>query len=415
MVSNRSEFINSWNNNGSYFDMLRLMASLSKLFSESTTPYLDYRLAENLFCKYFNAINDARSCTAYDARLGSLGIGIKTFGINSGSSTEKVAEFNRLKTVLDPLHGHDLAEKLAEFRNERIDFANNTYDVTDSIYHIVGRKDGLLTVFNTPYRKIDINNINNVLESDKSISFNDGQDSYTFNKSKSVLMKRFDLPSEHQEIEVDIIDDPLELLSSLLSSSNAECEMKHSVDTAKTEIGTGRDLMKLVKVASYKPRIKGYDYVVLPLYSTRGKIMHVPTGSGLNQWNAGGRPRDVNEVYIPVPKYIHKNYPDFFPERYTEFELVLPNGDKLSAKICQDGGKALMSNPNSALGQWILRKVLHKTPGELVTISDLIVFGIDSVLIENTHTKNSIGQSVYKISFTNSDYESYSSFIEYDD
>ena len=74
-----AEYLKSWQSNTKYFDMLKLMAQLSKLFSESNVPYLDYRLAENLFCKYFNAANDARSCTAYDARIAHIGIGIKTF------------------------------------------------------------------------------------------------------------------------------------------------------------------------------------------------------------------------------------------------------------------------------------------------------------------------------------------------
>ena len=82
MYNNLESFLNNWKGNSTYFEMLRLMASLSRLFSESATPYLDYRLTENLFCKYYEAQNDARSCTAYDARLSSLGIGIKTFGKN---------------------------------------------------------------------------------------------------------------------------------------------------------------------------------------------------------------------------------------------------------------------------------------------------------------------------------------------
>ena len=139
----RTKFIESWQSNNQYFEMLKLLASLSKLFSESATPYLDYRIAENLFCKYYSAINDARSCTAYDARLGKLGIGIKTFGIQNGTSVEKIAEFNRLKPELDKLNGKKLAIQLAEFRNDRIHVANNTYDIEKSIYHIVGRSNGV--------------------------------------------------------------------------------------------------------------------------------------------------------------------------------------------------------------------------------------------------------------------------------
>ena len=53
--SNLEEFLEGWNSNEKYFEMLGLMARLSKLFSENDVPYLDYRLTENLFCKYYNA------------------------------------------------------------------------------------------------------------------------------------------------------------------------------------------------------------------------------------------------------------------------------------------------------------------------------------------------------------------------
>lgn len=387
--------------NEAYFDMLRFMASLSRLFSENSIPYLDYRLAENLFCKYFGALNDARSCMAYDARLGGLGIGIKTFGIQKQSSVEKIAEFNRLKPELDPLKGRDLAVKLAEFRNDRMDVANSAYDVTESLYHIVGRKENRLIVFNSPYTKIDIDSIADVKDTKTSISFNDGKDYYTFNKSKSVLQKKFDVPEKFVEVEVEILEDPLEVLYSLL----------HATPHAAPVPVVGKSLPVSV-LPLFKPRVKGYDYVVLPLFSTRGKVQHVPEKSGLNQWNAGGRKRDADEVYIAIPKIIHSKYPDFFPARDCPFELHLPDGNLLSAKVCQDGSKALMSNPNSALGHWILRKVLRIPYGRVVTMADLIRFGIDSVLIEKLHTRSLAGLEQYRISFTNSDYESFSDFIE---
>lgn len=387
MEDYRVNFLEKWQSNEQYFDMLVLLSSLSNLFSDNSVPYLDYRVAENLFCKYFNAINDARSCTAYDARLGALGIGIKTFGIKK-TSTEKIAEFDRLKPQLDALSGKSLAVQLAQFRNERIDFANNTFDVSDSIYHIVGRCDGGLKIFNTSYDKIDVDDIHEVKDKEKSLSFVSGGEFYNFNKSKSVLMKRFFLPKEYKYVPVEILEDPLQLLSELL-----------------------RNQTKELKKACLQ---KGVDYVVLPLYSTRGKVAHVQEKAGLNQWNASGRKRDENEVYIPIPAKIHKEYPDFFPTRDEPFELQLPHGESLSAKICQEGGKALMSNPNSALGEWILRKVLKKKPGELVTMEDLNRFGVDSVYIEKKHRKNDSGCEVFSISFTTSTYESYQNFFEED-
>lgn len=387
MYGNLESFLNNWRNNSTYFEMLQLMASISRLFSESATPYLDYRLAENLFCKYYDAQNDARSCTAYDARLAGLGIGIKTFGLKNGSSVEKIAEFNKLKPRLNGLNGMDLARQLGVFRNERMQFANNTYNVSETQYHIVGRQEGMLRVFNTPYELVDTEHIYDVNDTETSISFNDGRNEYSFNKSKSVLQKRFYLPKDYVEVPVKILEEPLELLSLLL---------RNQTETARI----------------HRAEVKGYDYIILPLYSERGGVRNVPEKSGLNQWNAGGRRRNANEVYIPIPKSIHHSYPDFFPDRDIPFELRLPDGSVLSAKVCQDGGKALMSNPNSALGEWILRKVLRKKEGELVTIEDLNTYGIDSIKVVSTHEINLAGEQIFKLVFSNTDYESYSDFID---
>lgn len=404
-------FLNTWQNNKTYFDMLRLMSSLSKLFSDNPVPYLDYRLAENLFCKYYNAQNDARDCTAYDAHFSDLGIGVKTFGIENYSS-EKVAEFNKLRTRLNNLVGVELAHQISNFRNERIEFANNLYNVNNSLYHIVGRQKGCLKIFNTSYEKINIDNIVDVEDNETSICFNDGINEYSFNKSKSVLFKKFYLPKEYVDVPVDIIDEPFELLASLL---NVKVVPSKPIIVNNAPLGFSDSIMsvpsKPIIVQSYKPEVKGYDYVILPLYSNRGGYPNVPERSGLNQWNANGRKRDANEIYIPIPQSIHHNYPDFFPQRDFPFELHLPDGTILSAKVCQEGGKALMSNPNSALGQWLLRKILRKREGELITIDDLYRYGIDSIKVISTHKKNSAGEKIYKIKFSNSDYEDYSSFI----
>ena len=63
------------------------------------------------------------------------------------------------------------------------------------------------------------------------------------------------------------------------------------------------------------------------------------------------------------------------------------------AKICQDGGKALMTNPNEDLGKWILREVLNIEEGELVTYEMLEEIGIDSVQL------NKFEDGTYEINF----------------
>jgi len=58
-----------------------------------------------------------------------------------------------------------------------------------------------------------------------------------------------------------------------------------------------------------------------------------------------------------------------------------------------DKGKGLMSNPNRALGEWLLDDVLKIAEGQLVTIEMLRDLGIDSVEVR----KNS--ESDYEIDF----------------
>lgn len=384
---NLSAFLEGWQRNDKYFEMLGLMAQLSRLFSENEVPYLDYRLAENLFCRYYDADNDARSCTAYDARIGQVGIGIKTFILKSNNqSVEKIAEFNRLKPQLNGFEGIDLARKLGIFRNERMEFANRQYNVNETQYHIVGRQEGVLKIFNTPYETVDINNIQLESDDETSVKFHDGKNWYTFNKSKSVLMKLFQLPASYKEIPVQILEEPLAMLEDFFTQQSTSLQLA-------------------------RRRIKGYDYVILPLYSqSRREGKYVPEKSGLNQFNAGGRRRDENELYIPVPAELRNMYPNFFPDRETVFALKLPNKECLTAKICQDGGKALMSNPNSALGKWLLRDVLRKAPGNIVTMEDLDTLGFDSICVEDLHERDNEGKKIYRLSFSNTD-ENYEQFL----
>jgi hypothetical protein len=83
--------------------------------------------------------------------------------------------------------------------------------------------------------------------------------------------------------------------------------------------------------------------------------------------------------------------------------LHLPNGDILSAKVCQDGSKALMTNPNQDLGKWLLRDVLGLQKGELLTYRKLERIGLDSVIVWK------ISKGNYGINFTKID--SYKNFF----
>ena len=49
--------------------VLRVIGSLSKLSTDGDIPYLYYRMAENIFCKAFQAMNLARSDTPFVLKL----------------------------------------------------------------------------------------------------------------------------------------------------------------------------------------------------------------------------------------------------------------------------------------------------------------------------------------------------------
>jgi hypothetical protein len=146
--------------------------------------------------------------------------------------------------------------------------------------------------------------------------------------------------------------------------------------------------------------------VVLPLYSTGAETKTIPARSGLNQWNALGRVRSPGESYIPVPRIVHRLAPTFFPNRHSNFELELPNGQTVVAKICQSEGKALMSKPNSSLNFWLFQLIDGSLENYVKRFStkspyryeDLVRLDFDCVRIQksNTHkfkmTTGSIGE-----------------------
>ena len=126
------------------------------------------------------------------------------------------------------------------------------------------------------------------------------------------------------------------------------------------------------------------EQLCLRLYSVNKSGKFVAQKSGLNQWNASGRKRHPNEIYIPFPVEDRNRKTDFFPPRDTPFNLRLPDGTIISAKVCQDQGKAIMSNPNKDLGEWLLRKVFEIPENTIITYEMLEKFNVDSVVF----TKN---------------------------
>ncbi len=192
--------------------------------------------------------------------------------------------------------------------------------------------------------------------------------------------------------EVEIMDDPYTFLMSITEKLPEKTGHKdyHNVYG---------DIMELVH-KSYNKKFVNKPMLCLPLYSRKGhdKEKYVPEKSGLNQWNASGRVRDVNEIYIPYQAEDRRRDTSFFPPRDTSFTLHLPDGKKISAKVCQGAdknnplvGKSIMSNPNSVLGKWLLRDVFEVEEGTLITYEMLEMFGVDSVVfIKNNELDYSI-------------------------
>ena len=97
-----------------------------------------------------------------------------------------------------------------------------------------------------------------------------------------------------------------------------------------------------------------------------------------------------------------KSFQTFFLKRDETFNLEISTGEIFEAKVYQDNSKALISRPNKALSDWLLRKVLQLKEGELATIEKLNELGFDSVII----TKNK--KSEFKIDIMQTD--SYDNF-----
>ena len=381
-----------------YTNYLKAIGAFSNLYSSSDKPFIQYRVAENAFCKAFEADNLARADVAYDAIIDGFGVGIKTFILSGNSKVEKVAEFNSRSAELRKFKGIDLARELAGYRNERIEFADRVYEVEKRVYHIIGRDSLVIKIFEVGYDLIDKDSTEIISDSKSSLKFKDSKNEYNFNYSKSVLMKRFIVPKDYIEIDVDIIDDPLEVLLKLI---------KVDLKTKPKTVANTDKIGKLNLIEADHP-IPGIDYVILPLYSPNAKKNNkepiVPLKSQLNQWNAGGRKTDPGEVYIFIPKIIHKLAPGFLPKKNVIFNLKVPSGEVLIAKVCQSGDKALMTNPNNAMSKWILRKVLKLNEGELLDYNKLKLVGYDSVKI----TKIKVGE--YLIDFAQ--LNEYENFIE---
>ena len=363
-----------------YKKMLSIVGALTQLFSESDCPYLAYRAHENIFCKYFEADNLARMDCSADAKKNRIGIGLKTW---TGQDDQKVAEFGKLRETFAGLSGLDLVKKIAEYRNERIRVTKNLNGIDEMIYHVVKRVPGAMQILECAFDYIDIDRISLIRNRGNvnNTYFTDGRHTYHFSTSKNTLYMIFEDMELLDNFNVEIMDDPYTCLMNLMPGVSVE---------------------SVFEKATPKVSVPKENQICLRLYSTKPNgTKYVAEKSGLNQWNGARfvrrtgeyKPRDPNELYIPYPAEDRRNTVGFFPDRDTVFNLRLPDGSEIPAKICQDDGKAIMSNPNNLLGEWLLRKVFELSEGTLVTYKMLLKFGIDSVVF----TKH--GELDYSVDF----------------
>ena len=342
-----------------YKKMLSIVGSLTQLFSESDCPYLAYRAHENIFCKYFEAENLARLDCSADAKKNRIGIGLKTW---MGQDDQKVAEFGKLRETFAGLTGLDLVKKIAEYRNERIRVTKNLNGIDEMIYHVIKRVPGAMQVLECAFDYIDMDHISLITNRGNvnNTYFTDGRHTYHFSTSKNTLYMIFEDLELLDNFNVEIMDDPYTCLMNLMLGVSTETVVEYVAPQPVTPKG---------------------NQICLRLYSTKSDgTKFVAEKSGLNQWNAGGRKRHPDEVYIPYPAEDRERTRGFFPDRDTVFELRMPDGTVIPAKVCQQDNKAIMSNPNKILGEWLLRKVFELPEGTLVTYEMLQRFGVDSVV-----------------------------------
>ena len=336
-----------------YIDYLKLTSSLSKLFSDSLAPYLYYRAAENIFCLAFEAENLSRSDISIDAKKENIGFGLKTFLHGNGKTFQKVAEFNAVRNEYANKSDREIIEFISKSRNKRLDICLEGYGVDKLIYHCLTRSDNQISIYECSMDMVQLDKIKNIVRNKNTIQFEDGLNEYSFNLSKSTLYKRFNCDNSLENINIEILENPYDVLSSIRNSNPTI--LKH---------------------------VSSLPFIYLPLYAPSSKDLEPANASGINQWNAGGRDRDENELYIPIPSWIHKIFKGFFPDNNDDkFNLILPDGTVLNAKMCQSGQKGLMSNPNKALGKWILRDVLKVPLKTLIDRKYLDSLGIDSVIV----------------------------------
>lgn len=390
-----------------YLRLLKPVASLSYLFSDNHVPYLNSKFVERLYVRASDAEDTAADNSSFDAIAPiKVGVGIKTF-VSSKSAkfeNEKIAEFTKDANagMFDGLDDEQLLRKAIELRNLRLSSDANSYglDITNAIYHCLIRIEGGAIIQEEPMSLVDVPKLHPVdgqgrelREIGDKVILSDGINTYSYNKSKRVLYKKFKVNIPPSAEFGGLINLPInknilnELSGDVLAGSAISDDVFCLKDVKQEPLIFDSEANADDSALTQMPD----NFVILPLYSTKGGKKEVPERSGINQWNAGGRVRKFGEAYIPIPSWIYRSHPNFLPARNQYFRLKLQDGTIQKAKICQDGGKALMTDPNDKLCAWfysaiepnlsydkIMKRLQEKRP---YTYADLVRVGKDSVKI----------------------------------
>ena len=194
-----------------YKNMLRIVGELSRLYSTSDSPFLYYRAHENICARCFGMTNNARSDDSADAYGDGIGVGLKTW---VGGINQKVAEFGKLRPQYEGLHGMDLIQRIAEYRNLRIRTTMRMHGIQQMLYHIVKRIPGAMVIYEAAFDPIDIDaiTIDEKRGTENSVYFSDRRHTYHFSLSKNTLYMEFADMEKLDEFKVEIMDDPFSFL-----------------------------------------------------------------------------------------------------------------------------------------------------------------------------------------------------------
>lgn len=392
-----------------YESLIRAIGSLSGLFGDGVNANIHYRTVERLFIYTTKAKDLTRKDKVFDALVGKhfeIGVGIKTFALQAKgviSKMEKVQELTRIagRGDLKNLSPEEIVNRVAEIRNKSIKSDSNQFgvDIQKSIYHCLIRIGDSAYIHEQHYPLIDLSSLAPVNSRGKplrrwgrkskgsTIHFFDGNHHYSFHNSKNTLNMRFEFPGLLKSARFDMtripnIWDILDADQLLATLTDRSTDKKIPLSGHSNSLGEA-----------------GVDYVVLPLYRQTRDGKEVSLKSGINFWNAGGRRRKYGEAYVPVPKVVYDIAPHFFPRVGKSFLVQLPDRTSpVKASLCQANGKALMSEKNNELCQWLYRILDPELSDEAFNLppnrppfeyKDLTEIGSDCVVVSKSLSSGS--------------------------